>query len=107
MELPGNVEPGLAVGWNRDGRLELFGVNATNGTAGHCRQMAPNGVNTRPPWSSWGGLMALPGLATGQHTNGSLTVFGVSTAGAIVCASQVRATGETEWSAKFCWFCIS
>ena len=67
LDGPGRlVEPGLAVERNRDGCMELFGVDARNKRSIHCWQ---HGANPPGSWSTWDSLggMIQPGFAVGRN----------------------------------------
>src|SRR6185312_9731064 len=96
--LGGNIASGLTVARNKDGHLDVFGIDAGGGLY-HCWQLR---TNTSAPWSQWvnlGGAI-LPGMGTGQNAAGRLEVFGVNrTNGAVNRICQSTPGDSTEWSA--------
>jgi hypothetical protein len=69
------AKPGMAVGINPDGRLEVFGVT-TAGVVWHRYQNAPGSGWTA--WSSLGGSGLDSQLMVANNANGALQVFAIS-----------------------------
>lgn len=69
-----NVESGLALGTSRDGRIEIFGVNAKDGSVLHRWE---NRVDGSDIWSQWSSMRerALSYPAVGRNEEGNLEVF--------------------------------
>jgi Tectonin domain/Right handed beta helix region/PASTA domain len=79
---------------NADGRVELFGVNAT-GTLWHRWQLAA-GSETWSPWAQLDGLLV--SVAAARNQDGTLALFGTNSAGNLWYRRQLAAGGST-WSA--------
>jgi hypothetical protein len=69
------AKPGMAVGINPDGRLEVFGVT-TAGVVWHRYQNVAGGSWT--PWYSMGGSGLDSQLMVANNANGALQVFAIS-----------------------------
>ncbi len=75
--LGGSILPGFTVGQNRDGRLEVFAVNRTNGAVDRIFQVITNGHMEWSSWLSLGGNVKT-GIAAGNNADGRLEVFAVN-----------------------------
>lgn len=80
---------------NKDGRLEIFGVQGT--TAKHEYQTAPNG--SWSALSSMGGITAIPNVGIACNTDGRLEAFCYNTANGTVYHQYQTAAGMgfTTW----------
>ncbi len=76
-ELAGSVAPGMIAARNKDGRLELFGLEPGGGKLLHCSQRVTNGSDDWTGWSSLGGDI-LPGFGVGRNSVGRLEVIGLN-----------------------------
>lgn len=98
---PSNQLGNLAVGRNKDGRLEVFSVD-DGGQLWHTYQPGPN---HRGPWSDWASLgHPAPGTglnmaAIGQHKDGRLETFALALDGAVWRKRQIQPNGNawTSW----------
>ncbi|HZQ45020.1 MAG TPA: hypothetical protein VFA99_17345 [Acidobacteriaceae bacterium] len=91
------INPGYVLTRNLDGRLELFGADAS-GNVWHCWQKT-----TGAGWSSWqqlSGAHLNPQLAVARNLDGRLQVFGVDSAGNAWTNSQTSPGGSwnTNWT---------
>lgn len=85
-----------AVAQNLDGRLEVFAVDASNGSLRHIWQ-----TNLSGGWSNWEdlGVKIEPGFVVGANADGRLEVFGVDPASReLLHAFQAAPNDRRHWS---------
>ncbi len=95
-ELGGNLQPGVLITPNADGRLEVFGVDATTQSVVHRSQQHQND-NHWSAWSSLGGTFA-PGFGLGRNKLGWLEVFAVAQPSGNIERSHQTTPGSATWS---------
>lgn len=97
-DLGGALQPEMVVARNKEGRLELFGVDAHDKTLAHCSQIVANSKERWSEWQSLGGAI-LPGFTVGQNADGRLEAFAInSTNGRVNQIYQVVTNGGIGWS---------
>jgi ligand-binding sensor domain-containing protein/signal transduction histidine kinase len=92
--LDGSLWPGVAIVNDLDGRMELFGVDRSDGNLECIRQLAPNGTD----WSEWKNLGGRfdPAVAAVRNLNGRIDVFALDAATHRV--KYIEQTGDGRWS---------
>jgi hypothetical protein len=86
----------VAVGYNYDGRLEVFGVDG-HGTLLHTYQTTPNNGWNADGWEGLGGGYQIAQVAVGYNYDGRIEVFGVDGHGTLLHLSQTTPS-INDWS---------
>ncbi|WP_380166949.1 matrixin family metalloprotease [Jannaschia sp. R86511] len=92
--LGGVITSGIAVGVNRDGRMETF-ARGTDGAVWHRWQTAPS--NGWSGWASRGGVITSE-IAVGRNQDGRLEIFARGTDNALWHQWQQSGGGWSGWS---------
>jgi ligand-binding sensor domain-containing protein/signal transduction histidine kinase len=91
-----NLEPGLSVAKSQNGRMEVFAVNAADGSVLHRWEELSGGSDKWSPWASMG-KKAGPYPASASNEDGNLEVFAVDSEDDNVIHHRRQISSASDW----------